>query len=64
MARSIEVAARRTHEASTEVERLGEATQNTRSSAASVKALADDLAAAAATIRAQVDQFFGKLNAA
>ncbi len=64
MARSIEVAARRTHEASAEVERLGEATQNTRSSAASVKALADDLAAAAATIRAQVDQFFGKLNAA
>jgi methyl-accepting chemotaxis protein len=64
MARSIEVAARRTHEASTEVERLGEATQNTRSSAASVKALADDLAAAAANIRAQVDQFFGKLNAA
>jgi methyl-accepting chemotaxis protein len=64
MARSIEVAARRTHEASTEVERLGEATQNTRSSAASVKALADDLAATAANIRAQVDQFFGKLNAA
>jgi methyl-accepting chemotaxis protein len=64
MARSIEVAARRTNEAATEVERLGEATQNTRSSAASVKALADDLAAAAANIRAQVDQFFGKLNAA
>jgi methyl-accepting chemotaxis protein len=64
MARSIEVAARRTNEAATEVERVGEATQNTRANAAAVKTLADDLAAAAATIRAQVDQFFGKLNAA
>jgi methyl-accepting chemotaxis protein len=64
MARSIEIAARRTNEAASEVERVGEATQDTRASATSVKTLADDLAAAAANIRAQVDQFFNKLDAA
>jgi methyl-accepting chemotaxis protein len=64
IARSVEVAARRTNETTDEVVRVGEATENTRASATSVKTLADDLAAAAGQIRAQVDQFFNKLRAA
>jgi len=64
IARSVEVAARRTSDTADEVVRVGEATENTRSSATSVKTLANDLAAAAGQIRAQVDQFFRKLRAA
>ena len=64
IARSVEVAARRTNDTTDEVVRVGEATENTRASATSVKSLADDLAAAAGQIRAQVDQFFSKLRAA
>ncbi len=64
IARSIDVAARLTNETAAEVVGVGEATQNTRASATSVKTLADDLATAADNIRAQVDQFFAKLNAA
>jgi methyl-accepting chemotaxis protein len=64
IARSVEVAAQRTNDTADEVVSLGEATENTRSSAESVKALAGDLAAAAGQIRAQVDQFFAKLRAA
>ena len=64
IARSVEVAARRTNDTADEVVRVGEATENTRASATSVKTLADDLAAAAGQIRAQVDQFFRKLRAA
>jgi methyl-accepting chemotaxis protein len=64
IARSVEVAARRTNDTTDEVVRVGEATENTRASATSVKSLADDLAAAAGQIRAQVDQFFNKLRAA
>ena len=64
IARSVEVAARRTNDTTDEVVRVGEATENTRASATSVKSLADDLAAAAGQIRAQVDQFFRKLRAA
>jgi methyl-accepting chemotaxis protein len=64
IARSVEVAARRTGDTVTEVVSVGQATENTRASAASVKTLANDLAAAAGNIRAQVDQFFRKLRAA
>jgi methyl-accepting chemotaxis protein len=64
IARSVEVAARRTNDTADEVVRVGEATENTRASATSVKTLADDLAAAAGEIRAQVDQFFRRLRAA
>jgi len=64
IARSVEVAARRTNDTADEVVRVGEATENTRASATSVKVLADDLAAAAGQIRTQVDQFFRKLRAA
>jgi methyl-accepting chemotaxis protein len=64
IARSGAVAASRTNDTTAEVGRVGEATENTRISAASVKALADDLAAAAGKIRVQVDQFFQNLRAA
>ena len=64
IARSVEVAARRTGDTADEVVRVGEATENTRASATSVKTLANDLAAAAGQIRAQVDQFFRMLRAA
>jgi methyl-accepting chemotaxis protein len=64
IARNAEIAARRTDETAAEVSTVGEATENTRHSAKSVKALADDLAASATKIRAQVDQFFQKLRAA
>jgi methyl-accepting chemotaxis protein len=64
IARSVEVAACRTNDTVGEVVRVGEATENTRTSAASVKTVANDLAAAAGKIRAQVDQFFRKLRAA
>jgi methyl-accepting chemotaxis protein len=64
IARSAEVAARRTNDTVAEVGRVGAATENTRASAASVKTFADDLAAAAGKIRAQVDQFFHSLRAA
>jgi methyl-accepting chemotaxis protein len=64
IARSVEVAARRTNDTTDEVVRVGEATENTRASATSVQTLADDLAAAAGQIRDQVDQFFRKLRAA
>jgi len=64
IARSAEFAARRTNDTADEVILVGEATENTRASATSVKTLANDLAMAASTIRAQVDQFFNKLRAA
>jgi methyl-accepting chemotaxis protein len=64
IARSGAVAASRTNDTTAEVGRVGEATENTRISAASVKTLADDLAATAGKIRAQVDQFFQNLRAA
>jgi methyl-accepting chemotaxis protein len=64
IARSVEAASTRTAETADEVIRVGEATDNTRASAASVKLVADDLGAAAAAIRAQVEHFFQKLRAA
>ena len=64
IARSAEVAARRTNDTAVQVVSVGQATENTRNSAKSVTILADDLAASAAKIRAQVNEFFGKLRAA
>ena len=64
IARSAEVAAHCTIDSATEVVSVGQATENTRNGAKSVKILADDLAASAAKIRAQVNAFFGKLHAA
>jgi hypothetical protein len=42
---------------------VGAATQDTRSSAAAVKSVADDLGGVANRIRSQVDQFFERLSA-
>lgn len=50
-------------ETAKQVNLMGAATQDTRSSAAAVKAVADDLGGAASRIRAQVDQFFERLSA-
>jgi methyl-accepting chemotaxis protein len=64
IARSVEVAARRTTDTAGEVGRVEEATDATRSNAAAVKSVAEDLGAVAARVRAQVDQFFATLRAA
>jgi methyl-accepting chemotaxis protein len=64
IARSVEVAARRTNETAGEVGRLGEATENTRTSVVTVKTVADELGAVAGRIRGQIDQFFQRLRAA
>jgi methyl-accepting chemotaxis protein len=64
IARSGGIAASRTDDTTAEVGRVGEATENTRMSAASVKTLANDLAAVAGKIRTQVDHFFQTLRAA
>jgi methyl-accepting chemotaxis protein len=64
IARSVEVAARRTNDTAGEVGRVEEATDATRSNAAAVKSVAEDLGTVAARVRAQVDQFFATLRAA
>jgi methyl-accepting chemotaxis protein len=64
IARSVEVAARRTTDTAGEVGRVGEATDATRTNAATVKSVAENLGTAAARVRAQVDQFFETLRAA
>jgi methyl-accepting chemotaxis protein len=64
IARSVEIAARRTIDTAGEVVRVGEATADTRDSAGAVKAVAGELGNVATRIRSQVDQFFAKLNAA
>jgi methyl-accepting chemotaxis protein len=64
IARSVEVAARRTNDTADEVVQVGEATENTRASATAVKMLANDLSVAADQIRARVDHFFSKLRVA
>jgi methyl-accepting chemotaxis protein len=61
IARGAEVAVRHTNDTAAEVVQVGEATENAWSSAKSVNVLADNLAANAAKIRSQVDQFFRKL---
>jgi methyl-accepting chemotaxis protein len=64
IARSVEVAARRSSDTAGEVERVGEATDATRASAVAVKSVAGDLGTVATRIRGQVHQFFQKLRAA
>jgi len=64
IARSVEVAARRTTDTASEVGRVGEATDATRANAAAVKSVAENLGTVAARVRAQVDQFFDTLRAA
>ena len=64
IARSAEIAARRTGETAGEVERVGGATAATRESASAVQSVAGDLGKVAVRLRGQVDQFFSKLGAA
>ena len=64
IARSVEIAAKRTTETAEEVSRVGDATENTRTSVATVKSVADELGAVAGRIRGQVDAFFERLKAA
>jgi methyl-accepting chemotaxis protein len=59
----VETAARRTVETAAEVNLVGTATQDTRSSAVAVKVVADDLGQVAGRIRGQVDLFFDRLSA-
>lgn len=63
IARGVEIAAERTVATAKEVNLMGTATQDTRASAAAVKAVADDLGNVANRIRAQVDRFFERLSA-
>jgi len=63
IARGVEVAADRTVATAKEVNLMGAATHDTRSSAAAVKMVADDLSSVASRIRTQVDQFFDRLSA-
>jgi methyl-accepting chemotaxis protein len=63
IARGVEVAADRTVATAKEVNLMGAATHETRSSAAAVKMVADDLSSVASRIRTQVDQFFDRLSA-
>jgi methyl-accepting chemotaxis protein len=63
IARSVEIAAKRTVETADEVSLVGAATEGTRASASSVKAVADDLSSVAGCIRDQLDSFFARLSA-
>jgi len=63
IARSVNTAAKRTVDTADEVGHVGTATDATRASATAVKTVADDLGQVAGRIRAQVDQFFGRLSA-
>ena len=64
IARSAEVAAKRTRETAEEVTRVGDASDNTRASVATVKSVAEELDAVAHRIRDQVEAFSQKLRAA
>ena len=64
IARSVEVAAKRTFDTAEEVSRVGEATDRTRESVATVKSFADELNGVAVRFRRQVEQFFERLEAA
>jgi methyl-accepting chemotaxis protein len=63
IARSVEIAAKRTVDTSTEIGRVGEAAAGTRTSAAALKNVADDLGAVASRIRTQIGTFFDRLDA-
>jgi methyl-accepting chemotaxis protein len=64
IARSVETASKRTNEAAVQVELVGQATGDTRSDAVMIKAVSDDLSAAAHRIHGQVEQFFQRLRSA
>ena len=64
IARSVDVAARRTLETAEEVSRVGDATDNTRANVAAVCAVAEKLGAVAHRIRDQIEAFSQNLRAA
>ena len=64
IARSVEIAVRRTGETASEVGRVGEATENTRHCVTTVELVAEELGSVASRIRSQVDEFFQRLRAA
>jgi methyl-accepting chemotaxis protein len=64
IARSVDVAARRTVDAAEEVSRVNDATENTRANVAAVQAVAEELGAIAHRIRDQVEEFTLRIRAA
>jgi methyl-accepting chemotaxis protein len=64
IARSAEIAAKRTAEAAGAVNDLSDDTARTRGDATTVKSVAEDLGAVAGRLRGQVDGFFNKLRTA
>jgi methyl-accepting chemotaxis protein len=64
IARSVDVAAKRTVDTAEEVGRVGDATDKTRTSATSVRGVAEELGVVARRIREQIETFSQKLRAA
>jgi methyl-accepting chemotaxis protein len=64
IARSVDIAAKRTNDTVDEVERVNDATRNTRASVATMNSVADELGAVSGRIRMQMDAFFERLKAA
>ena len=64
IARSVEIAAKRTVETADEVGRVGDATERTRESVMTVRSFADEVGAISTRLRQQVDEFFKRLEAA
>jgi methyl-accepting chemotaxis protein len=64
IARSVDVAAKRTVETADEVSRVGDATDNTRTNVNTVRSVAEELGVVAHRIRDQIEAFSQKLRAA
>ncbi len=64
IARSVDVAAKRTHETAEEVSRVGNATENTRANVATVRLVAEELGIVAHRIRDQIEALSQSLRAA
>ena len=64
IARSVEIASKRTSEAAEQVKGVNDVAEITNRHATSARSVADNLGTVASRIREQVDQFFGRLNAA
>jgi methyl-accepting chemotaxis protein len=62
IARSVEIAAKRTKDTADEVARVSDGTHNTRASVTTVRAVAEQLGAIAHRIRDQVEEFSEKLR--
>jgi methyl-accepting chemotaxis protein len=64
IARSVEIASKRTSEAAEQVSGVNEVAETTNRHATTARSVADNLGTVASRIREQVDQFFQRLNAA